>query len=166
MIKKTSLILSIIFLISSIYYLIYPSPSFPPPPPDPLQSADPGDTETIYRRAYYTNLTRQEIMEYYDKNFPDLVQYRLNLPPENSQTLIRDQTKSSFLEQIVHPWKSSLYINAFVPTKPTEQININKVHYLNKVTLRFISSHSISRLTVLLLTTIGFYWLTREYAHV
>ena len=166
MIKKTSLILSIIFLISSIYYLISPSPSFPPPPPDSLQSADPGDTETIYRRAYYTNLTRQEIMEYYDKNFPDLVQYRLRLPPENSQTLIRDQTKSSFLEQIVHPWKSSLYINAFVPTKPTEQININKVHYLNKVTLRFISSHSISRLTVLLLTTIGFYWLTREYAHV
>ena len=164
--KKTSLILGIIFLISSIYYLTSPSPSFPPPPPDSLQSADPGDTETIYRRAYYTNLTRQEIMEHYDKNFPDLVQYRLNLPPEDSFAVIRDQTRSSFLEQIVHPWKTSLYINAFVPTKPTEQININKVHYLNKVTLRLVPSHPISGLTVLLLTAIGLYWLTREYAHV
>lgn len=164
--KKISLILSIIFLTSSIYYLISPSPSFPPPSPGSLQSAEPGDTETIYRRAYYTNLTRQEIMEYYDKNFPDLIQYRLRLPPEDSQTLIRDQTKSSFLEQIVHPWKSSLYINAFVPTKPTEQININKVHYLNKVTLRLVPSHPIPRLTVLFLTAIGFYWLTREYSHV
>ena len=45
-------------------------------------------------------------MEHYDKTFPDLIQHRLRLPPEDSPTLIRDQTKSSFLEQIVHPWKA------------------------------------------------------------
>ncbi len=160
MIKK------LILLVFISIYLALPPSKFPDVPPGSIQSNEPADTETIYRRAYYTNLTRQEIMEYYDRNFKNLIQYRLNLPPEDGASVIRDQTRSSFLEQIVHPWKSSLYINTFVPTKPTEQININKIHYLNKVTLRLVPSHPVSGLTVLLLTAIGFYWLMREYAHV
>ena len=121
-------------------YLALPSPKFPGPPPNSIQSTEPADTESIYRRAYYTNLSRLEIMDYYDKAFRGPVQYRLNLPPEDAYSVIRDQTKSSFLELIVHPRRESLYVNAFVPTKPTEQINIKGVHYLNKVTVRYLSS--------------------------
>lgn len=149
-------------------YLVLPSPSFPPPPPGSLQSTDPADTESIYRRAYYTNLSRLEIMDYYDSQFHGLIpiQYRLDLPPEDAYPIIRDQTRSSFLEQIVHPGRESLYINAFVPTKPTEQINIKNVHYLNKVTVRYLPSHSIPRITVLALSSLLFLWLVKEYSHV
>lgn len=147
-------------------YLLLPSPKFPDAPSGSIQSNEPGDTESIYRRAYYTNLTRPEIMGYYDSAFRGPIQYRLNLPPEDAYSVIRDQTKSSFLELIVHPLRETLYINAFVPTKPTEQININGVHYLNKVTVRYLPSHPISRLTVLALSSLLFLWLIKEYSHV
>ena len=107
-------------------------------------------------------------MSFYDLQFRGRIpiQYRLDLPPEGAYSLIRDQTRSSYLEQIVHPWRESLYINVFVPTKPTEQINIQNVHYLNKVTIHYLPSHPIPRLTVLLLTGIVLMWLAKEYSHV
>ncbi len=156
-----------ILLSAAIFYLVLPSPAFPPPPPGSFQSDEPADTESPYRRAYYTNLTRPEIMAYYDRSFRSIIpiQYRLNLPPEDAYSVIRDQTRSSFLEEIIHPWRESLYVNAFVPVKPTEQININKVHYLNKVTVHYIPSHPATRLTVLLLAGISLYWLVKEYTH-
>ena len=164
--RKIFNVFGLLLLISIFYYLILPSPKFPDVPPGSIQSNEPADTESIYRRAYYTNLTRPEIMDYYDLAFRGLIQYRLNLPPEDAYSVIRDQTKSSFLELIVHPLRESLYINAFVPTKPTEQININGVHYLNKVTIRYLPSHPISRLTVLALSGLLLFWLKKEYSHV
>lgn len=155
-------------LVSSIYYLVLPSPKFPDAPPGSLQSNEPADTESIYRLGYYTNLSRPELMDYYDSQFRAQIpiQYRLILPPEDSFTVIRDQTKSSYLEQIVHPLRETLYINAFVPIKPTEQININGVHYLNKVTIRYLPSHPISRLTALAMSSLLVFWLIKEYSHV
>lgn len=147
-------------------YLALPSPSFPVVPPGSIRSDDPGDTESIYRRAYFTNLTRPEIMDYYDKAFYSPIQYRLKLPPEDAYSVIRDQTRSSFLELIVHPGRESLYINAFVPTKPTEQINIDGIHYLNKITIHYLPSHPVSRLTVLSLVALLLIWLIKEYSHV
>lgn len=166
--KKLTIFLGLILLASSIYYLVLPPPAFPPLPPGSLQSAEPADTETILRQAYYTNLSREEIMQFYDKQFKGSVpiQYRLDLPHEEAYSLIRDQTMSSYLEQIVHPWRESLYINVFVPTKPTEQINIQNVHYLNKITVRYLPSHPIPRLTVLLMSSIMLIWIAKEYAHV
>ncbi|KKU28442.1 MAG: hypothetical protein UX80_C0002G0073 [Candidatus Amesbacteria bacterium GW2011_GWA2_47_11b] len=158
--------MKIIIVILLSLYLLLPAPKFPDSPPGSLQSNEPADTETIYRQAYYTNLTRPEIMDYYDQAFRGPIQYRLNLPPEDSFTVIRDQTKSSFLEQIVHPLRETLYINAFVPTKPTEQINIDGVHYFNKVTIHYLPSHPVSRLTVLALSSLLFLWLIKEYSHV
>lgn len=161
-------ILFLATLVSSIYYLVLPSPKFPDSPPGSLQSNEPADTESVYRRAYYTNLSRIEIMDYFDRSFRGQIpiQYRLNLPPEDSFTVIRDQTRSSFLELIVHPGRESLYVNAFVPSKPTEEINIDKVHYLNKVTVRYLPSHSISGLTVLAMSSLLVFWLAKEYSHV
>ena len=147
-------------------YLILPIPDFPPPPPGSLQSLEPADTESIYRKSYFTNMSRPEIMAMYDKSYSSPVQYRMDLPPESAYTVIRDQTRSSYLEEIIHPFRDSLYINVFVPIKPTEQINRNGIHYLNKITVRQIPSRPMTRITVMLLAGIAGYLIIKEYQHV
>ena len=142
-----------------IYYLVVPSPGFPQFPPNTLISNEPADTESIYRRAFFSNYSRAELMDYFQKQnrvtWLPFNQIRLNHPPEEAYTLIRDQTPSSWLEELTLPWRDTLYINGFYPTKPTEQINRNGVHYENKITLHYFPNHPISRLTVLGLTLIS-----------
>ncbi len=159
--KLLKIFAAMVFLIMAIY-LALPSPNFPQLPPGSIQSIEPGDTESIYRRAYYTNLTREEIMAYYFQQFGGWG-LQIILPPEEAQTVIRDQTKSSYLEEIIHPGREVLYVNAFVPQLPKDQININKVHYLNKVAVRMVPSHVIGRLTMLLLVTGASLLLFKEY---
>lgn len=156
----------IIFLVLAAYLLV-PAPDFPPPPPDSLRSVEPGDMESNYRRAYYTNYSRSEILDYYYRVFKiPGIQYLLNYPPEQAYTLIRDQTRSSWLQEIVHPLRESVYINGYYPTKPTEQIFIGGVHYFNKITVRYIPSHPVTRLTVLFLIFVCGYLLHREYVQI
>jgi hypothetical protein len=155
-----------ITMVIAVYFSL-PTPEFPPPPPNSLQSTEPADTESVYRRSYFTNYSRTEILNYYWNNFnSSIIQYRLNYPPEESYTYIRDQTPSSWLEEIVHPGKESLFVNGFYPTKPTEQININGVHYVNKITVHYFPSKLISRFTVLFLSVICIYLLKKEYAQI
>lgn len=162
--KKLFYLLSCILLLFAVYYLLAPLPGFPPPSSGSFISSEPADTESIYRQAYYTNLSRSEIMAYYKSRFPGFV--RLNHPPEDAYSLIRDQTRSSWLEELVHPWKDSIYINGFYPTKATDQINIGGVHYVAKITVRYIPSHPVTRLTVLALVMIGLYFLAKEYVQI
>lgn len=160
-------LVSVIFFSLSVFCLVYlslPSPKFPLPPPDSLISTEPADTESIYRRAYYTNYSRSEIMAYYKGQFDTTpLQFRLNYPPEEAYDHIRDQTRSSWLEELVHPGRESLFINGFYPTKPTEQINIDGIHYLNKISIHMYPSQWYSRLTSLFLFFICAYWLKKEY---
>lgn len=148
------------------YYLLLPAPKFPPPPENSIRSREPGDLESVYRRAYYTNFSRSEILNHYARQFSFPGQFLLNYPPEDAYPQIRDQTKSSWLQELVHPWRESLFINGFYPTKPTEQIYIDNVHYLNKITLRYTPSHPVSRLTVFALSLVGLYLLKHEYAKI
>lgn len=151
---------------AGIVYVLLPSPKFPLPPPGVLQSREPADTESVYRRAYYTNYSRADILSHYQKQFlssPLLVQLRLNHPPEEAQTLIRDQARSSYLEELVHPFRESLLINGFEPTKPTEQINFGSVHYNNKIIVRLVPSLPITRLTVLAATLVAGWFFIKEY---
>ena len=157
----------VIVFLSAVVCLLLPAPAFPPQPAGSVRSNEPGDMESIYRRAYYTNYPRSEILEYYGRVFKiPGIQYLLNYPPEQAATLIRDQTRSSWLQEIVHPLRESLYINGFYPTKPTEQINIGGIHYISKITVRYIPSHPVTRLTVLLLVLICGYWLYKEYVKI
>ncbi len=158
--------IAIIFLVFTSMYLLYPDGKMPQTLPDSLKSLEPADTETVNRQAYFTNLTREQIMDFYKRNFVGILSYRLNYPPEEAQSLIRDQTQSSFLEEIVHFGKQSLFINGFVPTKPTEQININGVHYTTKVTVRYVPSGLITRLTTLLLLSLVTLSLVRTYGKI
>lgn len=132
-----------------LVYISLPIPQLPPPPPGSRVSQEPADTESSYRQAYFTNLSRQEVMDYYQHTFPQSL--RLNHPPEEAVEFIRDQTKSSWLEELVYPLKTNLYINGFYPTKPTEQINLEGIHYAAKITWHVIPSTLPTRLTVIVL---------------
>lgn len=159
---QTLVLFVVLVIIGSIgVYISLPTPGFPSDPPNTLPSTEPADIESIYRRSFYTQLSRSELMAYYDQNFQPNI--KLNHPPEESGRLIRDQTRSSWLEEILHPGKDSLYINGFYPIKSADQINIAGTRYVAKITVRYIPSEIITRLTVLGLITIALIWLLHEY---
>lgn len=146
-------------------YILLPSPSFPPPPPNSLQSSEPADTESIYRRSYFTNMSREELVDYYRTTFdrPFYPSIKLNHPPEFAADYIRDQARSSYLEEVVHPFRESLYINGYTPTDPRYQINRNGVHYATRATIRYVPSSAISRLTALGLLLVGSFYLLKQF---
>jgi hypothetical protein len=153
-----------VFICSFGIYLLLPTPGFPTPPPGVLLSDEPADTESMYRRAYYTDLSREEILGHYSKVFAHPLQFRLNLPPEDAYAVIRDQTRSSYLEELIHPWKESLYVNGFVPVLPQDEIKVQGRVFANKITVRLVPSHPVARITVLFMTATCLYLITKEYA--
>lgn len=150
----------IIFLLFSLIFIVYlllPNPSFPTPPPDSIQSNEPADTETPLRRAYFTDFTRGEVLEHYQNQFNKslllgipLPTYRLNYPPEEAQTIIRDQTRSTFLEEIVHPFRESVFVNGFEPKDAKDAIYINDRFFRQKIIVRFVPSPTVARVLVAL----------------
>ena len=142
-----------IFSLFLLFYLILPAPDFPEPPLGALISKEPGDTETPLRRAYFTDLGREEVLAHYQSQFSNsplfglpLLTYRLNYPPEEAQSLVRDQTRSSFLEEIVHPLRESIYINGFEPKFDNEAIRVEGRRWRQKVTVKYIPSTPILRI--------------------
>lgn len=124
MFKKALTIFFIAFCLIGVAYLALPGYSFPEPPPDSIQSQEPADLESPLRRGYFTNYTRAEVLEWYRSQFDrstflgiKLPTLLLNYPPEYAQTLIRDQTGSTFLQEYVHPFRESEYINGFETPK-------------------------------------------------
>jgi len=113
MLGKIVKITYFIFCLVIVLYLAIPNFSFPLPPPDSIASTEPADLETPLRRSYFTNYSRKEVLDWYKKQFgPSLL---LNYPPEMSQTIIREQTSSTFLQELVHKIKESVYINGYEP---------------------------------------------------
>ena len=148
-------IIFIVFSVLLILYLILPNPPYPEPPPDALQSNEPADTESPLRRAYFTDFTREQVMQQYesqlDRSFflkVPLPTYRLNYPPEEAQTIIRDQTRSTFLEEVVHPFRESVFVNGFEPKDPKDAIFISERHWRQKIIVRFVPSSPVIRLAV------------------
>jgi len=165
----------IIYLFFSLLFVIYivlPTNGFPEPPPDSIQSQEPADTETALRRAYFTNFNRAEVMDYYAQQFAKMSLFgfsvsipgiRLNYPPEDSQTLIRDQTRTSFLEELVHPLRESVYINGFVPTQPKDDIWYEGKHFTQKIIIKYSYTGLIVRLAVTLAALTAFYFVTIQF---
>lgn len=146
-------IFKVIFVVFGIFFLGYlalPSPDFPEQLPGSYQSGEPADVETTLRRGYYTDMTRVEVMDWYNQQFkwgPNL-----NYPPEEAQTIIRDQTQSTFLEEIVHPFRESIYINGFEPKEKQYAQIVNDRLYRQKVIVRYVPSSTTLRLAVGVLT--------------
>ena len=164
-----SKIIKIILFLISILLFVYvslPDPEFPPPPLGSLQSTEPADTETPLRRAYFTNLNRQEVIDHYKNEFNKGFAFytpRLNYPPEEAQTIIRDQTRSTYLEEIVHPLRESLFINGFEPKSEKDTIIIENKVWQQKIIVRLVPSSLAMRLFVLAFTIVSALLLMREY---
>jgi hypothetical protein len=156
----------LLFLISAgfillLVYVFPKGPEFPNPPADALQSKEPADTETLLRRAYFTNFTRQEVMDHYKKEFGWGI--NLNYPPEESRTIIRDQTRSTFLEEIARPLRESIYINGFEPKDEKDAINIEGKPWRQKIIVRYVPSSSLVRIIVVVLSYISTLVLVKEW---
>lgn len=176
MTKLLKVFLFVLFILLSTY--VFPkSPEFPNPPSDFVQSGEPADIETPLRRGYYTNLSRTEVIAHYEKEFNtplsgvvaklSLASFtpRLNYPPEDAPVLIRDQTKSTFLEEIVHPLRESIYINGFEP-KTEEYAQFYKgTRYNQKIIVRYVPSSLWIRLFVVTGSILSVHFLLKEYQY-
>lgn len=156
-----------ILIFASFVYLVVPSPSFPQQPPDSVQSIETGDSEvTQVRRAYFTNYSRAQALQYYqDKIRTGILPvptYRLNYPPEDAQMMIRDQTRSTFLEEIVHPFRESVFVNGFEPKVAKDAINYRGIPYRQKITIKYNSSSIFLRIPIILLAVVLFLVISRE----
>ena len=151
--------LFVVFSLVFIFYLLLPAPSFPEPPSDALQSDEPADLEDPLRRGYFTDLSRQGVLEHYQKEFSgsplgnlSLPTYRLNYPPEEAQTKIRDQTRSTFLEEIVHPFRESLFVNGFEPKLDKDVILIEDKIWRQKIIIKYVQSRTLIRVVAGIVT--------------
>lgn len=149
------MIMKIILYIIAILFLVYlllPNFGFPNPIPESLQSNEPADQETPFRRAYFTDMSRSEVIRYYKNEIESqkILSFRipsilLNYPPEEAQLRIRDQTRSSYLQEVVFPLRESYYINGFEPKEDKDAIFVNGKTWRQKVTIRYVSSRRIYR---------------------
>jgi len=151
----------VLFSLILLIYLSLPNPEYPSALPDSLQSDEPGDTEITLRRAYFTNFDREEVLSHYQSELSQLKlfnivlpTYRLNYPPEEAQAIIRDQTRSTFLEEVVHPFRESIYINGFKPKTEKDTIIINDQLWYQKITTRFVPSDTFTRVGLMSLALI------------
>lgn len=147
--------LLILFLyLSGLVYLALPQPGVVVLP-NALRSTEPGDTwQNPDQSAYYTNLGRSEVLEFYQDTFSlnlfglTLPSYRLNYPPEDSRVYVRDHLLTYYLEEINHPLRESLFVAGWNPRlSPISNylfdsqydrwaMVIDGVEYQSKVTLK------------------------------
>lgn len=143
--SKKTLIIITIFNLLALIYLLLPAPTLKDLPLS-VRSQEPGDTVQMKNVAgYYTNLSRQEVINFYKSSYSGPFMIVLNHPPELAKTIFRDTMKSYYLEQFYLPFRESLYINGYewkndVFTKP-ERRPANKllyegVEYQSKITLK------------------------------
>jgi len=110
----------IVFFLLNIY-LILPAPKDFPALPDSLKSIEPGDTVQIPGvSAYYTDVSRQQTVDFYFKYFSKspflglpLITYKLNHPPERIREVLRETQQSTYVEELVHPFRESVFISGF-----------------------------------------------------
>lgn len=162
-IKSSWLLLLPVYLVG-VAYLWLPIKPLPVLSSGGLSDEE-GDTwQNPDQRGYYTNMTRQQVLDEVQKNTQiqlwgiTIPNYRLNYRPEEAGEMVRDQLKSNYLEEIIYPLRSSIYVNGWEPknspfyaNKPTKEIpdiSLHGVPYEAKVTLKPLNSDFSSRLLV------------------
>ncbi|HOX96068.1 MAG TPA: hypothetical protein PLI45_01700 [Candidatus Woesebacteria bacterium] len=160
--KRGIIIAGFIYIIGLIY-LTLPSPVYPDLT-DAKRSDEPGDTwQHPDQKGYYTNLTRAEVLEQIQSKFTikifgiNLPSYRLNYRPEEAATLVRDQLNSYYLEEIIYPFRESIFVNGWEPTNSPKYANNPNAKtdlyfqgqpFLSKVTLKPTYSNPLLRILV------------------
>jgi len=166
--KKNLLTVFAIYLIGFIY-LTLPSPIYPDVAGG-ARSDEPGDTwQNPHQKGFYTNEDRatvladiqgQYVIKFLGLTLPT---YRLNYRPEEAQTLVRDQLQSYYLEEIVYPFRESIFVNGWEPkkspiyakvllAKDIPEISLHGIAYNAKITLTQTHSPVWARLLVWTLT--------------
>lgn len=156
MMRKLAKIVFVIFGTILLVYLAWPAPQFPTTLWDFVSSTEPADKETPMRRGYYTNLTREQLMNHYSKEFG--WGERLNYPPEEAQTLIRDQTKATFLEEVVHPMRESIFIAGNELGPGMGVFEVGGKNFKQKVIVKYVASNVFIRILIGL-STLGLIWI-------
>ncbi len=158
-----------IIIIAAVYilglvYLTLPSPAYPDLS-NAMRSQEAGDTwQNPDQKGYYTNLTRPEVLGQLQSKFQVKIfgwaipSYRLNYRPEEAATIIRDQLDSYYLEEIVYPFRESLFVNGWEPTNSPRfvgqakmkipNISFEGTPYLSKVTLKPVRSNVFARVAI------------------
>ena len=112
----TKKLLPILFLISnflSLSYLLSPTPNLPPLANSTISDL-PGDTIQVSNvSGFFTNQTRQQVINFYKANYTGLFRIILNHPPEKAMEIIVNTIPSYYFEEFVLPFKDTLYINGF-----------------------------------------------------
>lgn len=175
--------LKIFFIIVALlgtFYLVLPAPKDFPPLPNSVKSTEPGDTVQIANvSAYYTDMPRKEVVDFYFKYFSrspflniPLITYKLNHPPERIREVLRETQQSTYVEEIVHPLRESVFVNGFEwdndPfTQPSRRIKnilvVNGKTYQFKITLFYQESAIWQRLLVFYLSLIFVYFTVKSY---
>ncbi len=172
--KKLLVILFTIYCLVGVLYLALPEFSFPKPPPDSLKSQEPADLESPLRQGYFTNLSRAEVLVWYKNQFNHVEVFGyslklptplLNYPPEEAQTLIRDQTSSTFLQEYVHPFRESIYINGFEPKTANNEpaFLVEGKSYQQKIIVRLVPSNVFIREFLFVLSAFGIFILYNAF---
>lgn len=163
----------ILFLIISLFLILYvllPNSDFPEPPPDALRSDEPADVETLLRRGYFTDFSREEVIAHYKNQISSskflslpLPILRLNYPPEEAQIIIRDQARATFLEELALPMRESFFINGFEPKEAKDAIVVNDKKWRQKIIVKHVPSSGLSRLIVIISTLVLLLIVFREW---
>jgi hypothetical protein len=154
--KNFAKIIFVLFGIFLLTYLIWPAPPFPTTLWDFTSSTEPADKESPMRRGYYTNLTREQLMSHYSTEFG--WGERLNYPPEEAKTLIRDQTKATFLEEIVHPMRESIFVAGNELGSGMGVFEVDGTDFKQKVIVKYMISNVFVRVFIGL-STLGLIWI-------
>ena len=161
------------FLVVFLLYLVLPTPPFPEPLPNSPQSTERGDsTDLVHKRAYFTDFKRDEVLAYYQNELSRISflgfgipvpTYRLNYPPEEGKQIIHGQIRTSYLEEIVHPFRESFYVNGFIPPTEKDTIIIDGRQFYEKVNVRYVNSYLFVRVGLAITSFILLMLLLRNF---
>ena len=147
--------------------------------PGSIKSDLPGDTiQNPNISAYYSQFTRDGITHYYKDVFSKLLLgfslpiISINHPPEAAYQYVRDQQRSTFLEEYVFPLRESIFVNGYETRVENymkgrfeddkyvgHYLRFGSNYYSSKTTLRFYSSNLIPRIFVYIEIWVALYCL-------
>ena len=164
MFKKIFISIFVIFNLLAIFYLTSSVPVLPDLP-NSAKSDLPGDTVQISNvTAYFTNMSRTEVINFYKAYYGGLFRINLNHPPERSKDIFVDTMQSYYLEEFILPFKESLYINGFewendvftkVESRSKNKLIYHDIEYKAKITLRRFPVPITSRLIAFFSVELG-----------
>jgi len=176
--KTTFIAFSVILLL----YMIWPFGPHSivdfPALPQSAKSILSGDTTEVKNvSAYFSNNYRKYVVYYYNLVFQGLSKFPipplvLNYPPEEAFSYIKDQTQSTYLEEVSYPLRDSIFINGLEPYEAetlspryegASMFTEGGQLWQTKVTLRYYPSTILSRIIVWISIILSFILLSKTF---